>query len=550
MANKYWVGGTGNWDATTTNWSLTSGGAGGAAVPNSNDVAIFDANSNIIGLGASYTCTRTVSTTQGGLQFANPSAGTLTFAGTTQVNSTGNVTISSGVNWTHTGNLTFIGSGTLTTNAVTLTSIVAINNAGSTLTLGSALTTTNTLNIVNGTVALNGFTATCNTLTSNVANTRSISFGSSAINITGSGATILSIPNATGFTYTGTSTVNCTYSGSTGTRTINFGTTAGATESNVLNVNITAGSDAFQTGGVGSSFKNLNFTGYTGTLTNAPRTIYGNLIFGSGMTTGGNVQITTFGATSGTQTLTCNGVTVTFPFLQNGIGGTVQLGSALTTSNTYTLTNGVFDANNYNVTVASFSSNNSNTRTITMGSGAWTLTAATGTVTVWNLATTTGLTFNKNTANIQITSATSGTKTFAGGGLTYNNLTITVTVGSLIIPITGANTFNTLSSTQTNAWTLTLPASATTTVGSWSIAGVSGTIVTLNSSSAGTQATLTSNGSGVISSDYLNIQDSAATPATTWYAGTNSTDVSNNTGWIFTAPPTVVNNGNFFLLFS
>jgi len=393
-----------------------------------------------------------------------------------------------------------------------------------------------------GTVTL-GTTGACSTINFS-GFTGTFAWGTNTITVAGSGVTVYT--QTTSSTFTGTPVLNFTYSGSTGTRTINCGS---VTEANSATLNISAGGDTvtFQ---AASGIKNLNFTGFTGALSSSTtRTIYGNLIFGSGMTTGGNVQITTFGATSGTQTLTCNGVTVTFPFLQNGIGGTVQLGSALTTSNTYTLTNGVFDANNYNVTVASFSSNNSNTRTITMGSGAWTLTAATGTVTVWNLATTTGLTFNKNTANIQITSATSGTKTFAGGGLTYNTLTITETAGSLIIPITGANTFNTLASSQTNAWTLTLPASATTTVGSWSIAGASGTIVTLNSSSAGTQATLTLNGGGIVSSDYLSIQDSAATPATTWYAGTNSTNVSNNTGWIFTAPPTVVNNGNFFLLF-
>ena len=555
MANKYWVGGTGNWDATTTNWSLTSGGAGGAAVPGSADVAIFDTNSNIIGLGASYTCTRTVATIQGELQFANPSAGTLTFAGTSQVNSNGNVTISSGVNWTHTGNLTFQGNGTLTTNAVTLTSNVVINQAGSTLTLGSALTTTNALNVVNGTIALNGFTATCNNLTSTVANTRSISFGSSAINITGNSAIILSIANATGFTYTGTPTVNCTYSGSVGTRTIQFGNTAGATETNVLNINVTAGSDTLGTT-IGGVYKNLNFTGFTGTLSLATRTIYGNLTLNTGMVINGGTSATTFAATSGTQILTTNGITVPFPITQDGIGGTVQLGSALTltsasaTFGILTLTNGTFNANNYSVSVTSFTSNNSNTRTLTMGSGTWTLTSP-GNFTIWNLATTTGLTFNKNTANITINaSGSTTTKTFAGGGLTYNNLSFGGTSLNQTFAITGANTFAALVSTKTNAWTLTLPASTTTTVRGWSIAGTLGNVVTLNSSTAGTQATLTLSGGGVISSDYLSIQDSAATPSTTWYAGANSTNVSNNTGWIFTVPPTVVSNSNFFLLFA
>ena len=40
----FWVGGTGNWD-DPANWSLTSGGPGGACVPTAGDDVIFDANS-------------------------------------------------------------------------------------------------------------------------------------------------------------------------------------------------------------------------------------------------------------------------------------------------------------------------------------------------------------------------------------------------------------------------------------------------------------------------------------------------------------------------
>lgn len=61
MANRYWVGGNGTWDnSTTTNWSTTSGGAGGASVPLSIDAAIVDGNSGlssgIITIGASVNC--------------------------------------------------------------------------------------------------------------------------------------------------------------------------------------------------------------------------------------------------------------------------------------------------------------------------------------------------------------------------------------------------------------------------------------------------------------------------------------------------------------
>lgn len=41
--NRFWVGGTGTWDAaTTTHWSATSNGAGGASVPTSSDIVTFD----------------------------------------------------------------------------------------------------------------------------------------------------------------------------------------------------------------------------------------------------------------------------------------------------------------------------------------------------------------------------------------------------------------------------------------------------------------------------------------------------------------------------
>lgn len=57
MANRYWVGSTGTWTLTsTTNWSASSGGAGGASAPTAADTVFFDSNSN------AFTCTVTVLT--------------------------------------------------------------------------------------------------------------------------------------------------------------------------------------------------------------------------------------------------------------------------------------------------------------------------------------------------------------------------------------------------------------------------------------------------------------------------------------------------------
>ena len=59
MADRYWVGGNGTWDAsTTTNWSATSGGAAGASAPTTADNAIFNGSSGTgtVTINAGATC--------------------------------------------------------------------------------------------------------------------------------------------------------------------------------------------------------------------------------------------------------------------------------------------------------------------------------------------------------------------------------------------------------------------------------------------------------------------------------------------------------------
>jgi len=61
MANRFWVGGSGTWNTTSTaNWSTTTGGASGASAPGAADVAIFDANSGTgtVTLGETVTLQR------------------------------------------------------------------------------------------------------------------------------------------------------------------------------------------------------------------------------------------------------------------------------------------------------------------------------------------------------------------------------------------------------------------------------------------------------------------------------------------------------------
>ena len=257
--------------------------------------------------------------------------------------------------------------------------------------------------------------------------------------------------------------------------------------------------------------------------------IYGSLSMPSGgsFSTGSGSSVT-FRATSTGKTITSNGKTLTGTsgsgVTFNGVGGGWTLQDNFSTNlGNITLTNGSFNANNFNVSGLNFSSSNSNTRTLTMGSGTWTLF---GTGTVWNLATTTGLTFNANTSTIALSSTSTISKLFAGGGLTYNNLSISATTGLASYTFTGANTFTgTLSSSKTVAYTITLPSSTTTTVTTWSATGSSGNLLTLNSSTSGTAATLAATNAftvnyGAITDVNLSVLNAAT--------ATNSTLINSN----------------------
>ena len=423
----------------------------------------------------------------------------------------------------------YLGTGTaiFTTNGVTLTGTrgLTINGTGTlrfadNITLGGAITLTQ------GTLdaATNNVNITCSTFSSSNSNTRTLSMGTGTWTLTGNNATIWTTNTSTNLTINAnTSTVNCNYSGSTGTRTL-------AMTVRVNNVNITAGSDTVSNSGI--LCNSLNFTGFSGTFAGASTlNLAGSLTLVSGMTST-HTGATTFSATSGTNTITSAGITLDMSITFNGVGGTWQLADNLTvgTSRTVTLTNGILDANGKNFSMGLFSSSNSNTRSILMGSGTWTLT---GTGTVWTTSTSTNLTLTPDGSTIEINDTSVTSKTFTGGGKTFGNITFS---GDNIIVVNN-NTFNQFRLANAGLTTgLLLTAGTTQTVNGFSNNGTAGNLTKLLSTSAGTPATL-SKSSGNVSTNYMSIKDSTATGGAVWYAGANSTDVSGNTGWIFSNAP-------------
>ena len=266
------------------------------------------------------------------------------------------------------------------------------------------------------------------------------------------------------------------------------------------------------------------------TSSNAP-VVYGDWKFGTGVTSSSTTGTITF-AKNGTQTITSNGVQFGCPVVVNHPSGTVQLADALslTSSRTFTLNSGTFDAVTYNVTTGVFIP--ASGTTTKMGTGTWTLS---GTGTVW-----TGAGTNiASTSTIVLSDTSTTARTFSGGDLYYNKLTIGGTTGTSTLTISGANTFGELASTKTVAHTITFPSSTTTTIGKWAVTGTVGNVVTVNSSSAGTPFNLSIAGPANSGIDYLSIRDCTVTTTSPgeFYVGANSTNVSGNTRVIFTATP-------------
>lgn len=208
--DRYWVGGSGNWDAsTTTNWSATSGGASGASVPTSSDNVIFDAASNAVG----YTVTVTATANCANIDFTNPASGALTFAGSSALNVFGNFAIHSAITFTYSGGITFSSTAigkTINTNGVTLSTNLIFGGIGGGWSFSSDIDIGVKLIAINdGDVNSNNFNVSCGGFQSLSGRTRSLSFGSSVVTLTNSGNVWLC--STSSFTFnSGTSTVKLT----------------------------------------------------------------------------------------------------------------------------------------------------------------------------------------------------------------------------------------------------------------------------------------------------------------------------------------------------
>lgn len=537
MATYYWVGGTGIWDDTdTTHWSLISGGAGGFGPPTSVDDIIFNQ-------AATYTVTTNFNSVMPQCRNITVSAGTVSFNGTADIY--GSLDFTSATTWTFSavGGITFRNTSNITISAPSISFDVTISFSGGTgvsAQLSTNLTSLKTVTLGSGALILNGFLLTCSNFNSSGSSTRSINFGSGGITVNGTG-TLIDTLTSTNLTLSSNRTI--TVSNNTGT--VSTITTGSTTEANSFDINVINGTYGL---GIIGNVRTLNLTGFGGTLSSSTRTIYGDLTLSSvaGFSVAASSSVTTFASTT-SRTITTNGKTIDTPLTFNGVGGTWTLLDNLTMGSTRTLThtNGTINLNEKTLTVGTSYTTATGTKNLTFNAGTLSCSGGFSNAQPTNFTTSVGLT-NTSPGFIRMTSASS--KTFASGtsgATTYNCTLVQAGTGTLTITGTG-NTFSNITNSVQPA-PISFTSGSTYTFNNFNVNGVSGSLILLTTTSAA-NANIVKVG-GIVSCNYLQIEKSTATPSSRWYAGTTSIDVGTNSGWIFTAPPSVANTGAFFSVF-
>jgi len=130
---KYWYGGSGNWTDAAAHWSANSGNspASSTSTPLASDDVVFDANSAT----GNYTVTMNAVGTCKNMTWGNPTGGSPTFAGSSNITITGNLSLVSGMTWSADMSLMTMApptgtTKTVTSNSVAMASTFTINGAG------------------------------------------------------------------------------------------------------------------------------------------------------------------------------------------------------------------------------------------------------------------------------------------------------------------------------------------------------------------------------------------------------------------------------------
>lgn len=306
MVDRYWVNGSGTWDtSTTTNWSATNGGTGGASAPTSTD--------NVFITSLSGSPTITIGGLSGNCLNLTTTGATCTFTSTGALQVYGNFTLSATTTWNATGTLTFTSSTTFT-SPVSLSANISI--AGS-FTLASSLTTTGRITHISGIFNTNNFAINCQGYSITTGVSKTLNLGTSTVTIN------TTTDTAASWNMTASAPVISSLTLSATSSTINITST----------VATNTGSGGFIGAGFAYGTVSVTHNGSQNSFLISGTNTYTNLTL---KTTTGGRGMTISGSHTISGTFTCSGVATNnrFALISSPIYTTIPI-SAGTTSLTY-----------------------------------------------------------------------------------------------------------------------------------------------------------------------------------------------------------------------
>jgi hypothetical protein len=311
--------------------------------------------------------------------------------------------------------------------------------------------------------------------------------------------------------------------------------TPGSGDNVFFDANSNTGTDPF-TVSVNESARscnNFDATAVDGVMTlagNQTLNIYGNLALPASNFVFSRTGVLVF--LGGAKTINFNGNAYTTSiFFTGSETGVATLLSDITTSSSITINqNGVqpLNLNGFKITATVLNISGAGVKTLTFGAGGKFDLTSSGTVvnyTAGTLAIT-----DPDNADILLSAASGARTVNFGAGISMGTLTLGGSTGALTIQ--GSNTFKDLESTRSSAFTINITQGTTQAFKNFTLKGASGALATLQSTGAGAY-TFSYIGTKLVDTDYLNISNSSATPAETWFAGENSVNSGGNTGWNF-----------------
>lgn len=318
MADRYWVGAANaNWDATAgTKWSATSGGASGASVPTAIDNVFFDASSPAVIVTLTATSVaRSIDFTGFTGTFNHPTAINMSIGDPAGTAPASNIAVKfvAGMTYTRADNtsaFTYVGT-TATAQAWTSggkqMGNFTINAAGGKLKIADTMLvgSTGTVTLTAGTLDTNDQACSWGSFSYGSASATAVTFGASAITVTGGGSSWTFVSSAGNTTVTAnTATVTMTGAGAR----FNGGSRNWNGLSVVLSGSGTAVIDACTVAALTRSGTAVKTDAFT---MNANVTVTGTCTFGGGSTQGVNRLVVQSNAINTQRTITAAAYVIT-----------------------------------------------------------------------------------------------------------------------------------------------------------------------------------------------------------------------------------------------